>query len=203
MKLLLFSDLHADADATRRLAARAAAVDVVVGAGDFGNARRQVRVCLDALKSIDRPAVLVAGNNESSEELADACRDWRRAHVLHGSAVTLGGVTFFGLGGGVPVTPFGPWSWDFSEEEAEALLAECPPGCVLVSHSPPKGAVDRTSRGQSLGSAAVRRAVERLRPVLVVCGHIHGSAGRQELLGSTPVVNAGPDGVEWVLGESG
>jgi len=38
-----------------------------------------------------------------------------------------------------------------------------------------------------------------LSPLLVVCGHIHGSAGQQAMLGTTPVVNAGPAGVEWEL----
>jgi Icc-related predicted phosphoesterase len=207
MKLLLFSDLHADAEAALRLVQRAGNVDVVIGAGDFGNVRRDLHLCLDVLKAIDRPAVLVAGNNESTDELRAACRAWPTAHVLHGSAVTLAGVTFFGVGGGIPVTPFGAWSYDFTEEQAEQLLAACPRRvlhvqetcCVLVSHSPPKGAVDVSSSGRSLGSVAVRRAIERLRPALVVCGHIHASAGQQEMLGTSPVINAGPDGLEWEL----
>ena len=118
---------------------------------------------------------------------------------MHGSGVTLAGVSFFGLGGGVPVTPFGSWSYDLSEEQAEALLADCPAGCVLVSHSPPKGAADVSSRGQSLGSVAVRDAIARARPSLVVCGHIHGSAGQQGRVESSPVVNAGPAGFAWVI----
>jgi Icc-related predicted phosphoesterase len=199
MKLLLFSDLHTDAAAARQLVERARTVDVVIGAGDFGNIRRDVRICIDVLRAIRKPAVLVAGNNESTEELVEACRDWPQAHVLHGSGVTLDSVAFFGLGGGVPVTPFGSWSYDFTEEQAAALLADCPSGCVLVSHSPPKGAVDRSSGGQSLGSAAVRQTVLRQRPVLVVCGHIHASAGQHAAIGPSPVVNAGPAGVEWVL----
>jgi Icc-related predicted phosphoesterase len=199
MKLLLFSDLHANVDVTHRLVERARAVDVLVGAGDFGNVRRDVRVCLDVLRQAGKPAVLVAGNNETTEELAEACRDWPRAQVLHGSAVTLAGVEFFGLGGGVPVTPFGAWSYDFTEGQAAALLAGCPSGCVLVSHSPPKGVVDVDSRRRSLGSVAVRDAVLRAEPLLVVCGHIHASAGHHALLGRSPVVNAGPDGVEWEI----
>ena len=202
MKLLLLSDVHNDARAARRLVDRAAAVDVVIGAGDFGNVRRDLRPCIDVLRAIQRPAVLVAGNNESTEELREACRTWKSAHVLHGSGVTLHGVSFFGIGGGIPVTPFGSWSYDFTEEEATVLLAECPAGCVLVSHSPPQGAVDRDSRGRNLGSAAVRDAVMRLAPVLVVCGHIHASAGQHARLGTSPVVNAGPDGVVWELHRS-
>ncbi len=149
------------------------------------------------MRNAGKPAVLVAGNNESTEELADACRDWDNAHVLHGYAVTLGGVAFFGIGGGIPVTPFGAWSYDFTEVEAAALLADCPAGGVLVSHSPPKGAVDVSSSGRSLGSTAVRDAVARCRPLLVVCGHIHACGGQQAMIGASPVVNAGPDGVEW------
>lgn len=199
MRLLQFSDLHADVEAARSLAARAASADVLVGAGDFGNVRRDVRVCIDMLRGVNRPAVLVAGNNESTEELAAACRDWPTAHVLHGSGVTVAGVPFFGLGGGVPVTPFGTWSYDFTEEQAAGLLADCPVGAVLVSHSPPKGAVDRSSRGHSLGSVAVRDAIERVRPMLVVCGHIHGCAGQTAMIGQTPIINAGPAGIEMEL----
>jgi Icc-related predicted phosphoesterase len=119
--------------------------------------------------------------------------------VLHGAATTVAGITFFGVGGGIPVTPFGRWSYDFTEEQAEGLLARCPARCVLISHSPPRGAVDRSSRGQELGSVAVRDAILRTRPVLVVCGHIHDCAGQQATAGSSPVVNAGPSGIEWVL----
>ena len=198
MNLLLFSDLHADSDAARHLIARSRSADELIGAGDFGIMRRQIHACIDILREIAKPAVLVAGNAESTEELADACRDWPSAHVLHGSGVCIDGADFFGIGGAIPITPFGSWSYDFSENEATELLASCPTGCVLVSHSPPKGACDRSSRGDDLGSTAVRDAIERCRPELVVCGHIHGSWGARELIGSTTVINAGPDGIAWV-----
>jgi Icc-related predicted phosphoesterase len=198
MKLLLFSDLHCDTTAARSLVKRAASADVLISAGDFGKVRQDVGVCIDVLQTIDKPAVLVAGNNESTEELVEGCKNWPQAHVLHGSGIAIAGIQFFGIGGGIPVTPFGPWSYDFTEEQAQELLQNCPAGCVLVSHSPPKGAVDRAG-GQSLGSVAVRDAVRRLQPLLVVCGHIHSCAGQQDRIGSTPVINAGPKGIEWEL----
>jgi Icc-related predicted phosphoesterase len=147
------------------------------------------------LKAIQIPAVLVPGNNESYDELVAACANWQSGRVLHGTGVEIDGMPFFGIGGGIPVTPFGSWSYDFSEAEAEHLLRSCPAGTVLVSHSPPKGAVDVTGSGQSLGSSTVRDAVIRLKPRLVVCGHIHASGGKRTQIGDTTIINAGPGGM--------
>jgi Icc-related predicted phosphoesterase len=199
MRLLLFSDLHCDTHAAGKLVEQARDVDIVVGAGDFATVRRGINLTIDVLKAIDRPAVLVPGNAETEAELRTACQVWEHAHVLHGSGVVIEGVPFYGLGGGVPVTPFGAWSYDFTEEQATALLAGCPQGCVLVSHSPPKGAVDISSRNQSLGSGALRAVIEQKQPALVVCGHIHESAGQTARIGATVVVNAGPRGIVWDL----
>ena len=195
MKFLLFSDLHTDTAAAARLVELARGVDVVIGAGDFGNMRHNVGTCIPVLAKIKAPAVLVAGNNESYDELVAACKSWPQAHVLHGTGMKIDGVSFFGLGGGVPITPFGPWSWDFSEADAERMLRDCPAHAVLVSHSPPQGFVDKNASGQSLGSTAVREAIVRTQPRLVVCGHIHACAGQRAEMGKTPVINAGPRGV--------
>jgi len=196
-QFLLFSDVHADLNACRSLVDRAADADVVVGAGDFCRMRRNLQRPIDVFSAIDTPTVLVPGNAETEDELEEACADWPSVHVLHGSGCTIDGLDFYGIGGGIPITPFGAWSYDLSEGEAEDLLADCPEGAVLVSHSPPKGVVDRDSSGQSLGSTAVRDAIEAKKPALTVCGHIHGSWGQNDTLASTPVVNAGPDGLFW------
>lgn len=199
MKLLLFSDLHANYNAAQILCERARHVDIVIGAGDFANAGRGLTSCIALLSTMERPTILVAGNNETTDDLCAACANWSDAHVLHGTSLTIAGVTFFGIGGGIPVTPFGSWSYDFTEEQASILLTPCPAGCVLISHSPPYEAVDVSSRGTHLGSRAVRAAVEHCTPQLVVCGHIHASAGHRTLIGTTPIINVGPKGVEWEL----
>lgn len=199
MRLLLFSDLHTDLAAAASIVERSAGFDVVVGAGDFAVKRRGLAGIMRVLAAIETPAVLVPGNGESADELSAACREWPAAHVLHREGVDIGGVPFFGLGGGVPVTPFGAWSYDFTEDEARGLLSTCPEGVVLVSHSPPLGHADADGTGRHMGSAAVLETIERTHPRLVVCGHIHGSWGAVSRAGETPVVNAGPGGVEWPL----
>ncbi len=172
-------------------------VDVVAGAGDFATMREGIHEVIDILAGIDRPAILVPGNSESYEELVAACKVWPSAEVLHGSGTEVNGIEFWGVGGAIPITPFGAWSYDFSEEEGLRLLGDCPKGAIIVSHSPPKGAVDESSIGQRLGSTALLATVEKCQPILVVCGHIHDSAGRTETIGDTPVINVGPRGVVW------
>lgn len=195
MRLLLFSDLHRDRDAARKLVELSQQADVMVGAGDFAVCRKGLADCIDILSESTCPAVLVPGNGESADELSAACANWKLARVLHGNGRKIAGMNFFGIGGGIPVTPLGSWSWDFSEDDAASLLADCPDECVLVSHSPPLGIVDRTSQDEHRGSSSVRRVIDRCRPRLVVCGHIHDSWEQREQIDSTLVINAGPNGV--------
>ncbi|MEQ1856794.1 MAG: metallophosphoesterase family protein [Longimicrobiales bacterium] len=194
MRLLLCSDIHCDLAAAHRLVELSAKADVLVVAGDLAVMRTGLQKTVDVLASAPCPAVLVAGNGESYEELADACASWPEAHVLHGSGCEIGGVPFWGLGGAVPVTPFGPWSYDLSEAEAIPLLADCPAGGVLVTHSPPHGHVDLAG-GKHLGSRAIAATIEQVWPRLSVCGHIHACWTEESIVGDTRIVNAGPGGV--------
>lgn len=196
MRLLLLSDVHCDHDAARSLVERSSEADVLVCAGDLAVMRTGLQETVDILSAAACPTVLVAGNGESDAELAAACEGWTNAHVLHGSGCEIGGVHFWGLGAAIPVTPFGPWSFDLSEEEARPLLAGCPDGAVLVTHSPPHGHVD-VAGGEHLGSRAVLETIQRAGPRLAVCGHIHACWEQQSRMGETQIVNAGPRGI-WV-----
>jgi Icc-related predicted phosphoesterase len=196
LKLLAFSDLHRDLDGARRLVERSAAADVVIGAGDFASVHEGLEETIDALSSIETPTVLVPGNNETEDALRAACADWPAAKVLHGQGTEVDGREFFGLGAGIPVTPW-DWSFDLDDEAAAQRLAGCTEGAVLVVHSPPLGHCDVSGSGEHLGSPAILEAIESKRPVLAVCGHIHESWGAESTIGDTRVRNLGPDG--WVF----
>jgi uncharacterized protein len=193
MRLLAFSDLHVDLDQAERLAEASRDADVVLGVGDFASVHNGLAETIAALRPTARPIVLVPGNNETEEALREACDGWENATVLHGQGAEIGGVPFFGLGAGVPVTPW-DWSFDLTEEAAAEKLAACPEGCVLAVHSPPRGHVDVSSAGEHLGSTAVLEAVESKRPRLALCGHIHEAWGTRSQIGPTEVVNLGPSG---------
>jgi Icc-related predicted phosphoesterase len=188
LKLLAFSDIHRDLDQCRRLVQRSSEADVVIAAGDFASIHKGLEETIDALRPIERPTVLVPGNNETDEALRAACDGWTAAQVLHGDGTDIDGVSFFGLGAGVPTTPW-DWSFDLTDEEAAARLEGCPEGGVLVVHSPPKGHLDK-----GFGSEAILRTIEDKRPQVAVFGHIHECAGERDQLGPTLLANLGPAG---------
>ncbi|NRB16817.1 MAG: metallophosphoesterase family protein [Rhodobacteraceae bacterium] len=195
MKILAFSDLHLAPVAAADLVAASGGADLVIGAGDFCNMRQGLDRAMQLLSGIAAPLLLVPGNAESADELRAAALP--NMSVLHGTGVEIDGLRFFGLGYGVPVTPFGGWSCDLTEVFAAQMLEACNAADVLITHSPPRGVADVTSGGVSVGSEAIRAAIERLQPQLALCGHIHDSWGQRGFIGDCEVVNLGPT-VTWL-----
>ena len=193
MKVLAFSDLHCDLRGAARLAEMSRDADVVVAAGDLASVHSGLEETVDALSAIETPTVLVPGNNETEDALRAACGGWDAATVLHGNGAEAGGIEFFGLGAGIPVTPW-DWSFDMDEDAAGEALTRCPEGVFLVLHSPPHGHCD-ASRDRHLGSHAIAKAIAERRPRIAVCGHIHESWGERSEIEGVPVANLGPDGV--------
>ena len=198
MRILAFSDLHRDLGRAASLVERSGEADVVIGAGDFASVHEGLEQMIEALAAIEKPSVIVPGNNETADALREASSAWPAATVLHGEGTEIEGRTFFGLGAGIPITPW-DWSFDLSDEEAATALEDCPEKAILVLHSPPHGHCDVSGAGQHLGSEALAAAIERIRPPLAVCGHIHESWGRRSRIGDAEIANLGPDGAFFEL----
>ena len=193
MRILAFSDLHCDLEQAARLTELSADADVVIGAGDFASVHQGLEETIDALSGITTPTVLVPGNNETETALREAAAGWAAATVLHGESTEIGGQIFYGLGGGIPTTPWS-WSFDFDEAEAAMKLEDCPEDAFLVVHSPPKGHCDSGEGGPHFGSKAILEAIEAKQPEVAVCGHIHEAWGQVSEVGRTRVMNLGPTG---------
>jgi uncharacterized protein len=191
VKLLAFSDLHRNLEQAATLVEMSAEADVVIGAGDLASVHEGLGETISALAGIETPTVLVPGNNETVEALREATAEWSAATVLHGESTAIDGTEFFGLGAGIPVTPW-DWSFDLDDGAAAAMFDAYPEGAVLVLHSPPKGHCDG-----GFGSPALLQAIERHQPPLAVCGHIHEFWGCESTIGKTPLRNLGPSGT-WI-----
>ncbi|MEO0999941.1 MAG: metallophosphoesterase family protein, partial [Pseudomonadota bacterium] len=129
-RILAFSDLHAARRATAAILEEGAGADLILGAGDFCNMREGLAEAMAPFAPLAERLVAVPGNAETDAELATAAPPGTT--VLHGTAVERAGLRIFGFGYAVPVTPFGDWSCDLSEAEAEAMLAPCAGADILL-----------------------------------------------------------------------
>ena len=195
MVIIGLADLHGDVRPLVRMMADLSAADLVMLAGDittFGDRQEAERV-VEAVRATCRSLVAVPGNCDPPE-----VAEWLEENGigLHARNQTVDGVVFVGLGGSLPC--LGRTMSEYTEEQLQAFLARAvrgaPPDApvVLVSHEPPYNtAVDNAHYGGHAGSVSVRSFIERCRPLLCLCGHIHESRGIGEI-GITKVVNPGP-----------
>ncbi len=94
---------------------------------------------------------------------------------------------------GEPRQPwFYDWAFNVSRDQMKKQCWDKVPDDIdiLISHGPPWGVGDVTSRGSAhVGCVALREYILERGPRLVVCGHIHPGYGIH-ILGNTVVVNA-------------
>jgi Icc-related predicted phosphoesterase len=114
---------------------------------------------------------------------------------LHEKVAELGGVSLIGLGGS-NVTPFGTPT-EYTEAEIYDKLSKLfdkakSSNTVLITHFPPKDTkCDVIPSGAHVGSESLRKIIEEKKPYACVCSHIHESAGAEDTIGKTRIVNVG------------
>jgi len=194
MRVLAFSDVHRDTAIARSVVDASRDADVVVGAGDYGTKGEGTSEILRVLAGCRAPLVVVHGNHDDPEEMRALCAHHPDVHYLHGTAAELAGVTFFGVGGEIPMRTQTPWNVAESETAAARMLGRCPSrDTVLVTHTPPFGHADAQQDGAHHGSTAIRDAIRAKQPALHLCGHVHNGWGLSARIGETRVINLGPD----------
>jgi Icc-related predicted phosphoesterase len=83
---------------------------------------------------------------------------------------------------GSPCTPKqANWAFQYTTDKAEEIWSKIPDGVdIVVTHTPPKGHCDGSAKGLKdgrEGCPALLSRLEKIRPLLSVCGHIHGGRG--------------------------
>ena len=105
-----------------------------------------------------------------------------RTNVLVNSHVTLEGLKIWGS----PVTPwFHDWAWNVQRGPDIKKYWDMIPDDtnIVVTHGPPNGILDKVAPGtpweQNVGCEELATALLRIKPKLVVFGHIHEGYGCQ------------------------
>jgi len=192
MKVLIFSDIHNDLAALRRLVQTEA--DYYVAAGDLVSWGRGLDSCGEVLREKAGKVGVIPGNHESAEQIASFCAKFGLRNV-HDQLIEMSGRKFGALGYSSP-TPFHT-PGEYSEEQIAERLRPFAgiERLILICHAPPYGTdLDRVKEGLHAGSRSVLEFIEANQPEYFFCGHIHEAEGRQVRIGKTVGINVGKRG---------
>ena len=194
MKVLVFSDLHADRAATKKVAAKLKEVDYGFCLGDLSRWGQGLEL-VGSLLDVGVDLYILPGNHETDAEIAELCQSRSHFHLLHGQQITIGGTTFVGLGGG---SEKGIGRFLLSNKDAAQILTKFRgiPNPVMLTHCPPfETAIDLTSGNKHIGSLPLRQFILDEQPPLLYSGHVHERSGETDTLGATKLVSVGFKGI--------
>lgn len=157
--------------------------DVLIHAGDSELTANEMGTWM---KSLPHPVkVVVCGNMDY--RLQREKDTLQNVVYLQDSAVDISGIRVYGS----PWTPKFTGVFQLEGDKAGRDVWEKIPNDtdVLLTHGPPKGILDRTSRGIRVGDSELLKRVEQIKPRLHCFGHIHESYGT-EAVGDTLFCNA-------------
>jgi hypothetical protein len=167
---------------------------VYIAAGDLSNFGKGLNHCGEILKPLGERLLVLPGNHETHQQIEEFCAKFGFVD-FHRQRRNIGNSHWAGLGYS-NITPF-KTPGEYSETEIATALAAFD-GIAqlhLVVHFPPYDTtLDEYAPGQHAGSSALRTWVEKEKPTVLFCGHIHETAGMSDRLGSTQCFNVGKQG---------
>lgn len=190
MKILFISDLHGNYD----LIAKLPQADELIIGGDFvtlkgeKELRQAIAICEKAFPTFKA----VSGNMDPT--ITDQVLQETGHALAVPTPLNICGLKVCGMGG-ANHSPFNtPNEWD--ENTAEEKFASIQEGAIdiMVTHAPPlESGADKISSGICVGSSAIAGLISRVKPAMLLCGHIHEAAGIYRM-DSTIVINPGQFG---------
>ena len=198
MKFLAFLDLHEDKKALKQLLECSARpeVEFIICAGDLTQFSRNIRFILWKFNELGKKIYLIPGNHESDKVFSEVLPDYPNFMNINNKAVEVDGYVLLGYGGG----GFSSEDSDFRKIAREWYGKYKDKKTILVIHGPPFGTKTDLIENQYVGNKDYRAFIERIKPKLVICGHIHETAGMIDKIGETMVINPGWEGMFIELG---
>jgi hypothetical protein len=192
MKILAVVDTHGSRKAMQEIKKKAKEADIIACCGDitvFGIEQEKIMKEWD---SMGKDVLMLHGNHELESELREQCSKSKNIKFMHRALLRRNKTVFVGYGGGgfaIRDEKFERWSKIVGKKIKRGEKI------VLLLHGPPYGTkVDELTKGTYCGNKSYTEWIKKMKPELVVCGHIHENFLRKARIGKSLVVNPGPFG---------
>lgn len=195
LKILAAGDIHGDTGLAKKLAERAEKekVDLVILCGDLTLFDTSTANIMSPFVKRHQKVLLIPGNHESVAT-ADFLAEFYGLKNIHGYSVKYKDVGIFGAGGANIGLE------QLSEKEIYDLLRKGFEKIkylkkrIMVTHVHPSKTLMEKFTTIFPGSDGIKRAVEKLKPDVLLCSHVHEAEGIEEKIGKTKVINVGKKG---------
>ncbi len=195
MKIFAFVDTHGSAKAFNLIKKRIEQFEpeLIVCAGDFTVFEKNVKKILSCIDSFGKKVFIIHGNHETEQTLRQLCPKFKNLAFMHKKAVLENGILFAGYGGG----GFSDTDKDF-ERWADSIKGSIAKNkkMIFFSHAPPYGTRLDSIQNQYHGNRSYTQFIiqNSTKINLVICGHLHETAGRMDRIGDCVILNPGPLG---------
>jgi len=163
--------------------------DILFHAGDFSTMGKinETKLFLEWFNK--QPAthkVFISGNHDFMDQndpklFKELLKEYPGITYLRDEAVTINGIKIWGR----PWTPkFYEWAFmkEPGSDSMRSTLEIIPSDIdILLTHGPAYGILDLTVRNEKVGCKDLLEELDRIKPQILVCGHIHHSSGEKEV----------------------
>lgn len=189
MKFLAFSDIHENFDLLKKLIARSKKddIDFVIVAGDFTEFERNMRSIFKYLQTIGKPVYVIPGNHEEGDAYKEMIKEYPGCINVDRSALELDEYVLLSYGG----DGFSLEDPEFRNLSREWYGKYKEKKVILLLHGPPaRTKLDYLEHlKRHVGNRDYRKFIERMQPKLVICGHLHETAGMIDEIGTSKIVS--------------
>ena len=197
MKILAAGDLHGDRSLANKLAEKAdkEKVKLVILCGDLTSkdeADKTPGIIGPFLKK-NKKVLIIPGNHDTLAT-TDFLAEFYNIKNIHGYSVKYEDIGLFGCGfANIGLN-------QLSEAEIFSTLKNANEKIksmkkrIMVTHVHPSGIKMEKLSNFVKGSSGVTKAINKLKPDIVLCSHIHEAEGLEEKIGSTRIINVGRQG---------
>lgn len=196
MKILAASDIHGEIKNVEKIVEKAKKydVDLILIGGDITHFETKLEGIIGELKKVGKPIIMVPGNEESIATIDFLVELYSPGvYNIHAYTIQFKDIGIVGIGGATKVGPHFVTEREIWESLVKGFQKIKDKKIkIVLAHEPP----DKTKLSLKFGgSKALREFIEKYKPDLVICGHIHESQGIVDKIGKTIIINPGPDGM--------
>lgn len=160
-------------------------IDMVIHSGDCSNSRHLQTSVIEIMEFLEwyhkvpvKYKIFVAGNHDTAIERKSITKEGISDYgiiYLENESIEIEGINIWGS----PITPtYGEWSFMKARDKTHKTWNQIPDNTdILIVHGPPKNIRDltynREHRLETCGDKAMLSAISRVKPKLMLFGHIH------------------------------